>query len=99
MNFILMKKCQNLNEIMIIQIMVNTNDDNPNVTYFFNITTTNELFYTGVVVVTNRLGVKTDKAAKRKEPMWRRGRLQSKIKELRKDLKLVSAIFYQFFTK
>ena len=37
------------------------------------------------VVVTNRLGVKIDKVAGRKEPMWKR-RLQNKIKELRKDL-------------
>ena len=36
------------------------------------------------VVVTNRLVVKINKAAVRKEPMWRR-RLQNKIKELRKD--------------
>ena len=39
----------------------------------------------GAAVVTNRLGVKTDKVAERKEPMWKR-RLQNKIKELRKDL-------------
>ena len=50
-----------------------------------NITKTNELFYAGVVVVTNRLRVKINKAGERKEPMWRR-RLQNKIKELRKDL-------------
>ena len=42
---------------------------------------TNE-FYGGAVVVTNRLGVKIDKVAGRKEPMWKR-RLQNKIKELR----------------
>ena len=46
---------------------------------------TNELFYARAVVVTNRLGVKIDKVAWRKEPMWKR-RLQNKIKELRKDL-------------
>ena len=50
-----------------------------------SITKTNELFYAGAVVVTNRLGVKIDKVAKRKEPVWNR-RLQNKIKELRKDL-------------
>ena len=50
-----------------------------------SITKTNELFYAGAVVVTNRLGVKIDKVAGRKEPMWKR-RLQNKIKELRKDL-------------
>ena len=50
-----------------------------------NITKTNELFYAGAFVVTNRLGVKIDKVAGRKEPIWKR-RLQSKIKELRKDL-------------
>ena len=49
------------------------------------ITKNNELFYAGAVVVTNRLGVKINKTAERKEPMWRR-RLQNKIKELRKDL-------------
>ena len=46
---------------------------------------TNELFYVGGVVVTNRLRVKIDKIAERKEPMWKR-RLQNKIKEVRKDL-------------
>ena len=49
-----------------------------------SITKTNELFYAGAFVVTNRLGVKIDKVAGRKEPMWKR-RLQNKIKELRKD--------------
>ena len=43
------------------------------------------MFYAGAFVVTNRLGVKIDKVAGRKEPMWKR-RLQNKIKELRKDL-------------
>ena len=50
----------------------------------------NELFYAGAVVVTNRLGVKIDKVAWRKEPMWKR-RLQNKIKELRKDLSQLEA--------
>ena len=50
-----------------------------------SITKTNELFYAGAVVVTNRLGVKINKVAWRKEPLWNR-RLQNKIKELRKDL-------------
>ena len=50
-----------------------------------SITKTNELFYAGAVVATNRLGVKIDKIAWRKEPMWKR-RLQNKIKELSKDL-------------
>ena len=36
------------------------------------ITKTDELFSAGAVVVTNRLGVKIDKAAGRKEPMWKR---------------------------
>ena len=45
----------------------------------------NELFYAGAFVVTNRLGVKIDKVAGTKEPMWNR-RLQNKIKELQKDL-------------
>ena len=35
-------------------------------------TKTNELFYAGAVVVTNRFGVKINKAADRKELMWRR---------------------------
>ena len=56
-----------------------------------SITKTNELFYAGAVVVTNRLGVKTDKVAGRKEPMWKR-RLQNKIKELRKDLSQLEAL-------
>ena len=38
----------------------------------YSITKTNEFFYVGAVVVTNRLGVKIDKAAGRKEPMWKR---------------------------
>ena len=50
-----------------------------------SITKTNELFYAGAAVVTNRLEVKIDKLAGRKEPMWK-GRLQNKIKELKKDL-------------
>ena len=55
-----------------------------------SITKTNELFYAGAFVVTNRLGVKTDKIAGRKEPMWKR-RLQNKIKELREDLSQLEA--------
>ena len=50
-----------------------------------SITKANELFYAGAVVATNRLGVKINKAAKRKELMWRK-RLRNKIKELRKNL-------------
>ena len=56
-----------------------------------SITKTNELFYAEVVVVTNRLGVKIDKIAGRKEPMRKR-RLQNKIKELRKDLSQLEAL-------
>ena len=41
--------------------------------------------FAGPVVVITRLGVKINKTAGRKEPMWTR-RLQNKIKELRKDL-------------
>ena len=37
-----------------------------------SITKTNELFYAGAVVVTNRLGLKIDKVAWRKEPIWKR---------------------------
>ena len=37
-----------------------------------SITKTNELFYTGTFIVTNRLGVKIDKVAGRKKPMWKR---------------------------
>ena len=55
-----------------------------------SITKTNELFYAGAAIVTNRLGVNTDKVAGRKEPMWKR-RLQNKIKELRKDLSQLEA--------
>ena len=50
-----------------------------------SITKTNELFSAGAAVVTNRSGVKINKAAERKEPMWRR-RLQNRIKDLRNDL-------------
>ena len=45
------------------------------------VTKTNEFLYAGAVVVTNRLGVKIDNVAGRKEPMWKR-QLQNKIKEL-----------------
>ena len=56
-----------------------------------SITKTNELlFYAGAVVVANRLGVKFDKVAWKKESMWKR-RLQNKIKELRKDLSQLEA--------
>ena len=55
-----------------------------------SITKTNELFYAGAFVVTNKLGVKIDKVVGRKEPMWKR-RLQNKIKELRKDLSQLEA--------
>ena len=51
---------------------------------------TNELLYAAAVVVTNRSGVKIDKVAGRKKPMWKR-RLQNKIKELRKDLSQLEA--------
>ena len=37
-----------------------------------SITKTNELFYAGAFVVTNKLGVKIDKVAGRKEPIWKR---------------------------
>ena len=56
----------------------------------YSITKTNELFFAGAVVVTNRLGVKIEKTAGRKEPMWKR-RLQNKIKELRKDVNQLEA--------
>ena len=55
-----------------------------------SITKTNELFYAGAAVVTNRLGVKIDKVAGRKEPMWKRW-LRNKIKEFRKDLSQLEA--------
>ena len=55
-----------------------------------SITKTNKLFYVGAVLVTNRLGVKIDKVAWRKEPMRKR-RLQNKIKQLRKDLSQLEA--------
>ena len=55
-----------------------------------SITKTNELFYAGAFVVTNKLGVKIDEVAGRKEPVWKR-RLQNKIKELRKDLSQLEA--------
>ena len=56
-----------------------------------SITKTNELFYAEAVVVTNRLGVKIDKVAWRKEPVLKR-RLQNKIKEIRKDLSQLEAL-------
>ena len=48
------------------------------------------MFHAGAFVVTNRLGLNIDKAAGKKEPMWKR-RLQNKIKELRKDLSQLEA--------
>ena len=56
-----------------------------------SITKTNDLFYVGAVVVRNRLGVKIDNVAWRKEPMWKR-KLQNKIKEFRKDLSQLKAL-------
>ena len=50
-----------------------------------SITKTNELFFAEAVVATKRIGVKIEKVACGKEPMWKR-RLQNKIKELRNDL-------------
>ena len=38
-----------------------------------------------LLLVKKRLGVKIDKVARRKKPMWKR-RLQKKIKKLMKDL-------------
>ena len=55
-----------------------------------SITKTNELFYAGALVVTNRLGVNIENVAWTKEPMWKR-RLQNKTKELRKDLRQLEA--------
>ena len=52
------------------------------------ITKTNELFYAGAVVVTNKLGVEIDIVVGRKEPLWER-RLQNKIKELRKSTRSI----------
>ena len=56
-----------------------------------SITKTNELFYAGTYVVTNRLRLKIEKVAGRKGPMWKR-RLQNKIKELRRDLSQLAAL-------
>ena len=49
------------------------------------------MFYAAALVVTNRLVVKIDKVARRKEPMWKR-RLENKIKELRKDVSQLEAL-------
>ena len=43
-----------------------------------------KIFYAGAVVVTNRSGVKINKATERKEAMWRR--LQNKINKRRNYL-------------
>ena len=48
-----------------------------------SITKTNELFCTGAVIVTNRLGVKIEKVAWRKEPRWKR-RLKIRLKSFGK---------------
>ena len=55
-----------------------------------SIAKTNELFNAGAVVITNRLGMKIDKGAGRKEPMWK-SRLLNTIKELRRDLSQLEA--------
>ena len=55
-----------------------------------SIAKTNELFNAGAVAATNRLGMKIDKVAGRKEPM-RKSRLLNTIKELRKDLSQLEA--------
>ena len=55
-----------------------------------SITKTNELLYAEAIVVTNRFGVKIDKVAWRKEPMWKI-RLQNNIKELTKGLSQLEA--------
>ena len=60
----------------------------------YSTTKSNELFYAGAVVVTNRLGVKIDEVAWRKEPMCKR-KLQNKIEELRKDLSQVEVSKYK----
>ena len=56
-----------------------------------SIAKTNELFYAGAVVGKNRLRLKLDKVARRKEPMWKR-RLPNKIKKLTKDLSQLEAL-------
>ena len=61
-----------------------------NVLSKFKTHSTNELFYQRAVLIRNRLGVKIDKVAGRKKPMWKR-RLQNKIKELWKDLSQLKA--------
>ena len=43
-----------------------------------SITKTNELFYAGAVVVANRLGVKIDKVAGRKKPIWKSCKIRLK---------------------
>ena len=43
------------------------------------------MFYAGAFAVTNRLRVKIDKVARRKEPMWKR-RWRNKVIQLRKHL-------------
>ena len=51
---------------------------------------TNGFFCARAVVGTNSLGVKIDKVAARKEPLWKRS-LQNKIRELRKDVSQLEA--------
>ena len=58
-----------------------------------NLTKTNELFYAGAVVVTNRLEVKIKKPSERKEPTWRR-RLLSQL-ESSKNKKLSNVRHWQ----
>ena len=49
------------------------------------------MLYAGAVVVTSRVGLKIDKVARRKEPMWKR-RLQNKVRELRKYQKIKMSV-------
>ena len=79
------------------KLLEETAKDDKVLSKFNSITKTNELFYAGAVVVTNRLGVKIHKVAGRKEPMWKR-RLQNKNKELRKDLSQLQASKDQDFS-
>ena len=55
-----------------------------------SITKTNELFYAGAVIVTNRLGAKIYKVAGKKESVWKK-RLQNKINGLREDVSQLEA--------
>ena len=55
------------------------------------ITATNMLIYAGTVVVSERLGMRTEKRSQKREPFWKR-KMESQIKGMRADLSRVETL-------